>query len=138
MYNPNQGQGQPGQAYNPQQQQFYQEGQPGGNGSSQQWQQQQQQFDPNALSQQLQNQHIASPTLPNATLATSGVNGGAGQRPRTAGSLGGGSRDDDYVMIQRNTDSFSQITKERAVATKLKVELFYKQNVQHALERNQR
>ncbi|KAI5808730.1 kinase-like domain-containing protein [Peziza echinospora] len=81
------------------------------------------QYDANGLAQQLQNQHLNSraPTSP--------------QRPRTSGSLQAGS---DYVVFERNTENFSQQTRERAAATKMKVELFYNQNVQHAVERNQR
>jgi protein-serine/threonine kinase len=151
MY-PNQGQQQPNQGmYNAQQQQqaYYAQA---GMQYQQTMQQQpqspdQQMYDPNALSQQLQNQHLAgggplSPSgqmqggMPFGAMSNGGAN--AQQRPRTAGSLGSVSRDDDYVTIQRNPDGYAPLTRERATATKLKIELFYKQNVQHALERNQR
>ncbi|KAK6531445.1 Serine/threonine-protein kinase [Arthrobotrys megalospora] len=59
------------------------------------------------------------------------------QRPRTAGSLGSNKFEEDY-SIQRDPTTYSPITRERATACKLKIELFYKQNVQHALERNVR
>lgn len=82
------------------------------------------QYDANGLAQQLQSQHLGSRTP-----------GSPQQRPRTSGSLQASS---DYVMFERNTENFSQQTRERAAATKMKVELFYNQNVQHAVERNQR
>ncbi|KAF3080946.1 Serine/threonine-protein kinase [Orbilia oligospora] len=59
------------------------------------------------------------------------------QRPRTAGSLGSNKFEEDY-SIQRDPTTYAPITRERATACKLKIELFYKQNVQHALERNVR
>ncbi|KAF3930422.1 Phototropin-2 [Dactylellina cionopaga] len=64
--------------------------------------------------------------------------GNMAQRPRTAGSLGSAKVEDDYITLPRDSSQYQPITRERATATKLKVELFYKQNVQHALERNQR
>ena len=81
------------------------------------------QYDASGLAQKLQDQHLNSraPSSP--------------QRPRTSGSLQAGS---DYVVFERNTETFSPQTREKAAATKLKVELFYNQNVQHAVERNQR
>ena len=81
------------------------------------------QYDASGLAQKLQDQHLNSraPSSP--------------QRPRTSGSLQAGS---DYVIFERNPDNFSAQTRERAAATKMKVELFYNQNVQHAVERNQR
>ncbi|KAF8459018.1 kinase-like domain-containing protein [Terfezia claveryi] len=81
------------------------------------------QYDASGLAQKLQDQHLNSRT-PSSP-----------QRPRTSGSLQAGS---DYVVFERNTENFSPQTREKAAATKLKVELFYNQNVQHAVERNQR
>ncbi|EWC48446.1 serine kinase CBK1 [Drechslerella stenobrocha 248] len=75
---------------------------------------------------------------PNSFAINNPSNGSSQQRPRTAGSLSSAPRDDDYVTIVRDASSYQPITRERATACKLKVELFYKQNVQHALERNQR
>lgn len=81
------------------------------------------QYDANGLAQQLQSQHL-NPRTPSSP-----------QRPRTSGSLQAGP---DYVVFERNPDNFSQQTRDRAAACKLKVELFYTENVQHAVERNLR
>ncbi|KAF3918519.1 Phototropin-2 [Orbilia brochopaga] len=86
-----------------------------------------------------QEQREPGPAFGTALPINSAANGGgAQQRPRTAGSLGSTTRDEDYVTIPRDPSGFMPITRERATACKLKVELFYKQNVQHALERNTR
>lgn len=133
MY-PNQGQPNQGM-YGQGQQQYYPQNGSGFNQQGLPSPTQQQAYD-QALVQQTQNQHLAGSPVGGSGLPL-GV-GGAQQRPRTAGSLGSVSRDDDYVTIPRNPDVFQPITRERATACKLKIELFYKQNVQHALERNQR
>lgn len=94
-----------------------------GSQGQQQFQQNSGQYDASGLAQKLQDQHLNSRAP------------GSPQRPRTSGSLQAGS---DYVVFERNTENFSPQTRERAAATKMKVELFYNQNVQHAVERNQR
>lgn len=42
------------------------------------------------------------------------------------------------VFIERHPERFSQLTQEKAAATKLRIEHFFKLNVSHAIERNQR
>ncbi|KAK6335503.1 Serine/threonine-protein kinase [Orbilia brochopaga] len=94
---------------------------------------------PQTPQQQMFVDQTSSPGFGSALPVNSAANGsGVQQRPRTAGSLGSTTRDEDYVTIPRDPTNFAAITRERATACKLKVELFYKQNVQHALERNTR
>lgn len=42
------------------------------------------------------------------------------------------------MFIERHPERFSQLTQEKAAATKLRIEHFFKLNVSHAIERNQR
>ncbi|KAI5780483.1 kinase-like domain-containing protein [Geopyxis carbonaria] len=91
--------------------------------------QQQQGFGADAIARQLQNQHLTA----------NQSNQPGQQRPRTAGSAqASGSVRDDYVVFNRDDSAFQPLSKERAKALKLKVELHYNQSVAHAVERNQR
>jgi len=87
-----------------------------------------QQYDPNGLARQLQNQHLGS---------NSPQSQGQG-RPKTPGQQSLQTPNTDYVYFERNVENFSNSTRERAAAAKMKMELYYQNNVQHAVERNQR
>ncbi|EPS36700.1 hypothetical protein H072_9738 [Dactylellina haptotyla CBS 200.50] len=128
MY-PNQGQPNQGM-YNQGQQGFYQQSMPYG--------QQQPGMPPQTPQQQQPFGQAGSPGAFGAALPVGSNGGGMNQRPRTAGSLGSTKFDEEETRISRDPGQYQPVTRERATATKLKVELFYKQNVQHALERNQR
>lgn len=57
----------------------------------------------------------------------------------SAGVGNGANSNDDYeVQFARHPEQFSRATQEKAAAVKLRIEHFFKLNVSHAVERNQR